>query len=55
MIIGFSSLAGIGSISDTLALNGAALQLFTHGTITGLAFLMVGLVYDRTHTGIFLI
>ena len=50
VIIGFSSLAGIGSISDTLALNGAALQLFTHGTITGLAFLMVGLVYDRTHT-----
>jgi NADH-quinone oxidoreductase subunit M len=24
--------------------------MFTHGTITGLAFLMVGLSYDRTHT-----
>jgi NADH-quinone oxidoreductase subunit M len=33
-----------------LALGGAALQMFTHGTITGLAFLMVGLTYDRAHT-----
>ena len=31
-------------------LNGAALLMFAHGTITGLAFLMVGLSYDRTHT-----
>ncbi len=46
-------LAAIGSSKvDTSAagLNGAALQMFTHGTITGLAFLMVGLSYDRTHT-----
>jgi len=45
--------AAIGSSpADTSAggLNGAALQMFTHGTITGLAFLMVGLSYDRTHT-----
>lgn len=41
-----------GSIAETsqAGLNGAALQMFTHGTITGLAFLMVGLAYDRTHT-----
>ena len=50
VIIGFSSLVNVVSIRDTLALSGAALQLFTHGTITGLAFLLVGLVYDRTHT-----
>jgi len=46
-------IAAIGaSKADTSAggLNGAALQMFTHGTITGLAFLMVGLSYDRTHT-----
>jgi NADH-quinone oxidoreductase subunit M len=30
-------------------LNGAILQLFNHGTISGLLFLMVGVVYDRTH------
>ena len=26
------------------------MQMFTHGTITGLLFVMVGLIYDRTHT-----
>jgi NADH-quinone oxidoreductase subunit M len=26
------------------------MQLFTHGTVTGLLFLAVGLVYDKTHT-----
>ena len=31
-------------------LGGTALQLFTHGTITGLAFYLVGLTYERTHT-----
>lgn len=33
-----------------VALEGAVFQMFTHGTITGLLFMMVGLVYDRTHT-----
>ena len=49
-------LLGIGSIGvahgelTVAGLNGAAMQLFTHGTITGLLFLGVGLVYDKTHT-----
>ena len=30
-------------------LNGAILQLFNHGTISGLLFLVVGVVYDRAH------
>ena len=33
-----------------VGLSGAALQMFTHGTITGLLFITVGLLYDRTHT-----
>ncbi len=33
-----------------MALEGAVFQMFTHGTITALLFIMVGLVYDRTHT-----
>lgn len=62
-LIAFSSvshmglvLIGIGSVGITegeltvTGLNGAAMQLFTHGTITGLLFLGVGLVYDKTHT-----
>ena len=31
-------------------MSGAAMQLFTHGTITGLLFLSVGLVYEKAHT-----
>ena len=50
VLLGISSIAGVnGAVSDG-GLNGAALQMFTHGTITGLAFLMVGLTYDRVHT-----
>ena len=36
-------------MTDT-GLKGAAMQLFTHGTITGLLFLGVGLVYEKAHT-----
>ena len=50
VMLGISSIVGAnGAVSDA-GLNGAALQMFTHGTITGLAFLMVGLTYDRVHT-----
>ena len=49
-------LVGIGSVGiahgaiTATGLSGAAMQLFTHGTITGLLFLTVGLVYDKAHT-----
>jgi NADH-quinone oxidoreductase subunit M len=42
-------LLGISALGH-VSLNGAALQMFTHGTITGLLFVVVGLIYDRTHT-----
>ncbi len=42
-------LLGIAALGH-VSLNGAALQMFTHGTITGLLFLMVGIIYDRAHT-----
>jgi NADH-quinone oxidoreductase subunit M len=42
-------LLGIAALGHT-SLEGAALQMFTHGTITGLLFVMVGIIYDRTHT-----
>ncbi|MFN8584629.1 MAG: NADH-quinone oxidoreductase subunit M [Dehalococcoidia bacterium] len=43
VLLGIAALGPVG-------LSGAALQMFTHGTITGLLFIMVGLVYDRAHT-----
>jgi NADH-quinone oxidoreductase subunit M len=42
-------LLGIAALTP-VSLTGASLQLFTHGLITGLLFVMVGLVYDRAHT-----
>ena len=43
VLLGVSALGAVG-------LSGAAMQMFTHGTITGLLFIVVGLIYDRTHT-----
>ncbi|MCH8850926.1 MAG: NADH-quinone oxidoreductase subunit M, partial [Chloroflexi bacterium] len=31
-------------------MTGATLQMFSHGVITGLLFVIVGLIYDRAHT-----
>ena len=42
-------LLGVSALGVT-GLSGAAMQLVTHGLITGMLFVMVGLVYDRTHT-----
>ena len=36
--------------SGTIALNGAAMQMFTHGIITGALFFIVGIIYERAHT-----
>jgi len=62
-LVAFSSIShmglvmvGIGSVGTAagklgpVGLNGAAMQMFTHGTITGLLFLLVGLVYEKAHT-----
>ena len=42
-------LLGVASLNQ-VGLTGASLQMFTHGTITGLLFMLVGLVYEKTHT-----
>jgi NADH-quinone oxidoreductase subunit M len=44
-------IVGLAALSTT-GIQGAVMQMFTHGTITALLFTMVGLVYDRTHTRI---
>ena len=43
VLLGISALGQVG-------LTGAGMQMFTHGLITGLLFVLVGLVYDRAHT-----
>jgi NADH-quinone oxidoreductase subunit M len=42
-------LLGIAALGE-VGLTGATLQMFSHGLITGLLFVMVGLIYDRAHT-----
>ena len=50
VLLGVSSVGTMAESITPIGLNGAAMQMFTHGTITGLLFLLVGLVYDKTHT-----
>jgi NADH-quinone oxidoreductase subunit M len=42
-------LLGMASLT-TVGLSGAIFQMFNHGTITAMLFLIVGVVYDRAHT-----
>lgn len=43
--------AGSASLNDrAMALNGAQMQMFAHGIITGALFLLVGVIYERAHT-----
>lgn len=42
-------LLGLAAFTPT-AFNGSMLQMFTHGTITGGLFLLVGVLYERAHT-----
>ena len=50
VLLGISSVVGAAGSVSSLGLTGASLQMFTHGTITGLLFLVVGFVYDKVHT-----
>jgi NADH-quinone oxidoreductase subunit M len=36
--------------SAAIALNGASMQMLTHGIITGALFFIVGIIYERAHT-----
>ena len=36
--------------SAAMAINGATMQMFNHGIITGALFLLVGVIYERAHT-----
>jgi NADH-quinone oxidoreductase subunit M len=50
VLLGLSSAVGVAGVVSQVGLMGASLQMFTHGTITGLLFLLVGYVYERAHT-----
>ncbi len=50
VLIGLGSVAVVGGALTDAGLTGAVMQLFTHGTITGLLFVAVGILYEQTHT-----
>ncbi len=50
VLLGIGSVGAVAAGVSPVGLNGAAMQMFTHGTITALLFLLVGLVYEKAHT-----
>jgi len=55
-LIAYSSISHMGivllgmSAMNTQGMMGAVFQMFNHGTITAMLFLIVGVIYDRAHT-----
>ena len=55
-VVGYSSVSHMGYVLmgiatlDRIGVGGAVLQMFSHGIMTALMFLLVGAVYDRAHT-----
>ncbi len=55
-MIAYSSISHMGYVMIGLAalnpqvMNGAIFQMFNHGTITAMLFILVGVLYDRAHT-----
>jgi len=43
-------LLGMGAIGSVAAVSGAMFQMVSHGLITGALFMLVGVIYDRTHS-----
>ncbi|MFC1556109.1 NuoM family protein [candidate division KSB1 bacterium] len=54
-MVAYSSISHMGYVLLGMAvftqagINGAVLQMFNHGTITAMLFLLVGVIYDRAH------
>ena len=55
-LIAYSSISHMGVVilgmasMNTQGMTGAVFQMFNHGTITAMLFLIVGVLYDRAHT-----
>jgi NADH-quinone oxidoreductase subunit M len=55
-MVGYSSVSHMGYVlmglatMNTIGVDGAVLQMFSHGIMTALMFAMVGALYDQAHT-----
>ena len=56
LISGYSSVSHMGYVlmglatMNSIGITGAVLQMFSHGVMTALVFLMIGALYDQAHT-----
>lgn len=50
LAIGAAAMLEGDAAARTLAVNGAVLQMVSHGLITGTLFLLAGVIWERTHT-----
>ncbi len=50
VLLGISSIGATAGNLSPVGLTGAAMQMFSHGVVTGLLFVMVGVIYDKAHT-----
>jgi NADH-quinone oxidoreductase subunit M len=54
-LVAYSSISHMGYVMLAMSsftpagMNGAVLQMFNHGTVTAMLFLLVGVIYDRAH------
>ncbi len=54
-LVAYSSISHMGYVMlgmasfTSLGIQGAVLQMFNHGTVTAMLFLLVGVIYDRAH------
>ena len=55
-LIAYSSVSHMGFVTlgifsqEQVGIDGAIIQMFSHGLVTGALFLCVGIIYERTHT-----
>ncbi|HJN39267.1 MAG TPA: NADH-quinone oxidoreductase subunit M, partial [Chloroflexota bacterium] len=58
-LVAYSSVSHMGFVTlgifsqEQIGIDGAIVQMFSHGLVTGALFLCVGIIYDRTHTRLF--
>ena len=49
VLLGMASIVSTSTPGAQAGLNGAVMQMFNHGTITAMLFLLVGVLYDQAH------
>ncbi|MDC1050899.1 NADH-quinone oxidoreductase subunit M [Candidatus Marinimicrobia bacterium] len=49
VLLGMASIVSTSTAGAQAGLNGAVMQMFNHGTITAMLFLLVGVLYDQAH------